>query len=346
VRRMLGLVGVLRAGASLGLTGRYALQAREVNAGIHLWAADHGVDLVIIDDRGSPARAVAAYHALLDARVEILLGPYGSGTVRRVAPAVCRSGRLLWNHGGAADDLATPLLATVIAPASTYLYSLLVLARDTGLEQVVLVPRGGPFGEQVAEGARQAGETLGMPTRQVSADQANALVEGAASKRTVSLAAAALVFAGTFEQDVAAVRRVRQARVEVGLLGCVAAGIDEFGHCLGRLADGVVAPVQWCSRDHPVDVGPSSGEFVGRFKWRHGRPPDYLSAQAAAAGYLAAEAAAHDYGPDEVRRWRTDTLLGPFRLDSSWRQTGYAPVAVQWRRGRRVVVTAETPPAC
>jgi ABC-type branched-subunit amino acid transport system substrate-binding protein len=252
---------------------------------------------------------------------------------------------LLWNHGGAADDLAAPLLATVIAPASTYLCSLLVLARDAGLEQVVLAPGGGPFGEQVAEGGRRAGERLGMLTRRVSADQANALVEGAASQRTASLAAAALVFAGTFEQDVAAVRRVREARVEVGLLGCVAAGIDEFGHRLGRLADGVVAPVQWCCRDHPVDVGPPSPEFVRRFKWRFGRPPDYLSAQAAAAGYLAAEAAARGYGPDEVRRWRTDTLLGPFRLDSSSRQMGYAPVAVQWRRGRRVVVAAEPPPA-
>jgi ABC-type branched-subunit amino acid transport system substrate-binding protein len=342
---MLGLVVVLRAGMSLGLTGRYAIQAREVKAGINLWAADHAVDLAIIDDQGSPSRAVAAYHDLVAAGIEILLGPYGSGTVRRVAPVVCGSGRLLWNHGGAADDLAAPLLATVIAPASTYLYSLLVLARKAGLEQVVLAPGWGPFAEQVAEGGRQAAETLGMGTRRVSADQADALVEGASSTRAASLAAVALVFAGIFEEDVAAVRRVREARVEVevGLLGCVAAGIDEFGHRLGRLADGVVAPAQWCARDHPVEVGPSGQEFVRRFQWRFGRTPDYLSAQAAAAGYLAGEAAARGYRPDEVRRWRTDTLLGPFRLDSSWRQTGYAPVAVQWRRGRRVVA-AEPPP--
>jgi ABC-type branched-subunit amino acid transport system substrate-binding protein len=339
---MLGLVVVLRAGVSLGLTGRYAMQAREVKAGINLWAADHAVDLVIIDDQGSPSRAVAAYRDLVAAGIEILLGPYGSGMVRRVAPVVCGSGRLLWNHGGAADDLAAPLLATVVAPASTYLYSLLVLARDAGLEDVVLAPGWGPFADQVAEGGRQAAETLGMRTRRVSADQADVLVEGASSTRAASLAAVALVFAGTFEEDVAAVRRVREAGVDVGLLGCVAAGIDEFGDRLGRLADGVVAPAQWCARDHPVEVGPSSPEFVRRFQWRCGRTPDYLSAQAAAAGYLAGEAAARGYRSDEVRRWRTDTLLGPFRLDSSWRQTGYAPVAVQWRRGRRVVA-AEPP---
>jgi ABC-type branched-subunit amino acid transport system substrate-binding protein len=145
--------------------------------------------------------------------------------------------------------------------------------------------------------------------------------------------------AGTFEEDVAVVRRLREARVEVGLLGCVAAGIDEFGRRLGRLADGVVGPAQWWCRDQPVDVGPPGPEFVHRFEERFGSPPDYLAAQAAAAGYLAAEALARGYGADDVREWRADTLLGPFRLDSSWRQGGYVPVAVQWRRGKRVLAT-------
>jgi hypothetical protein len=86
-----------------------------------------------------------------------------------------------------------------------------------------------------------------------------------------------------------------------------------------------------------VDVGPSGPEFVRRFGARLGCSPDYLAAQAAAAGYLAAEAAARGYAPDDVRGWHTDTLLGPFRLDSTWKQAGYVPVAVQWRRGRRVL---------
>jgi ABC-type branched-subunit amino acid transport system substrate-binding protein len=94
------------------------------------------------------------------------------------------------------------------------------------------------------------------------------------------------------EEDVAVVRPVREAGVEVGLLGSVAAGIDEFGRRLGRLADGVLGPAQWWCRHHPVDVGPSGPEFVRRFEERLGHAPDYLAAQAAAAGYLAAEAAA------------------------------------------------------
>jgi hypothetical protein len=85
------------------------------------------------------------------------------------------------------------------------------------------------------------------------------------------------LIAGTFDEDLAAVLRVREARLEVGLLGCMAAGIDEFGRRLGRLADGVVGPTQWWCRDHPVNVGPSGPEFVRRFEARLGRSPDYPS---------------------------------------------------------------------
>jgi branched-chain amino acid transport system substrate-binding protein len=336
-------VGVLRAGVSLGLTGRYAVQSAQVRAGLDLWAADQPVELVIIDDRGSPSRAVAAYDDLLADGIELLLGPYGSGTVRHVAPIVCGSGRLLWNHGGAADDLASPLLATVVAPASTYLASLLVLARDAGLVNVLMAIGRGRFAEQVVNGGRRAAESLGLRTRRIESGNVGALVEAAASRRSASLADAVLVVAGTFEEDLAVVRRVREARVEVGLLGCVAAGIDEFGRRLGRLADGVVGPAQWWCRHHPVDVGPSGPEFVRRFEGRVGHSPDYLAAQAAAAGYLAAEASARGYGADEVRRWQADSLLGPFRLDGSWRQAGYVPVAVQWRRGRRVLAAEPRP---
>jgi hypothetical protein len=77
---------------------------------------------------------------------------------------VCGSGRLLlWNHGGAADDLASSRLATVVAPASTYLDSLLLLARDVGLEDVLVAPGVGRFASHVADGACGASETLGLP---------------------------------------------------------------------------------------------------------------------------------------------------------------------------------------
>src|SRR5207302_5364030 len=94
---------------------------------------------------------------------DTLLGPYGSGLVRRAAATVCGSHRLLWNHGGAADDLARPGLVTTPAPASTYLGPLLRLCLRRGVHSVLLVGGGGPFARHVIAGAEQVAAIIGLP---------------------------------------------------------------------------------------------------------------------------------------------------------------------------------------
>ena len=74
-------------------------------------------------------------------------------------------------------------------------------------------PRQGRFAEQVANGGRQAAKSLGLRIRRVEAGDVSALLEATASRRSASLAEVALVVAGTFGEDVAVVRRVREARV-------------------------------------------------------------------------------------------------------------------------------------
>jgi len=315
----------LRAAVTLGLTGRYAVQAREALSGLELWAAEDHVELHVRDDAGSPTVAAADYREFLADDFDIVLGPYGSGLVRRVAATVWGAHRLLWNHGGAADDLARPGMVSVPAPASTYLVPLLTLCRRRGVESVLLVGGSGPFARQVIEGATREAATMGLPV---------SVAELASWRSPASLAGRGLLIAGTFDQDVGAVRRIRTAAVEVELVGCVAAGIHEFQARLGPLAEGVLAPAQWVNRDHPAQVGPTAAAFARRFQARTGTIPDYPAALAAATGWLAAEATRRGLGADEVHRWHATTLLGGFVLDSSWQQVGYTPVVVQWRHGR------------
>lgn len=315
----------LRAAVTLGLTGRYAVQARDARVGLELWAQDDHVGLRVDDDAGSPAVALAAYRTFLAGDFDILLGPYSSGLVRRVVATVCGAHRLLWNHGGAADDLARPGLVSVLAPASTYLRSLLTVVRDRGVESLLLLRGSGRFARQVIEGAHREAVTMGLRV---------GVAELASWRGSASLAGRALLIAGTFDEEVEAVRRLRMDAVEAEVVGCVAAGIHEFHARLGPLAENVLGPAQWVSRDQPVEVGPGGATFAQRFEARAGRIPDYPAAQAAATGWLAAEATRRGLGADEVHHWRTTTLLGDFALDPSWRQVGYTPVVVQWRRGR------------
>ncbi|HEU4680935.1 MAG TPA: ABC transporter substrate-binding protein [Gemmatimonadales bacterium] len=316
---------MVTASATVSLTGPLALQGRQAAHGLELWASADQIQLQIVDDASSPTTACDAYQRWLGGQVDLLIGPYGSGLVRLVGPVVSAHGALLWNHGGAADDLIRPLVVPVSASASTYFRGAVDLAHRRGLARVVFAQGRGRFASAVVSGARQRAAELGLAVQDVPlADWATA----------GSLTKAAVLIVGTFTEDLAVVEQIR-AGPEPGLLGCVAAGLLEFGKRLGRAADGVVGPVKWIAHAAVPQVGPSGAAFSQRYESENGEPPDYVAAQAAAAGYLAAEAHRRRYQHHQLNRWRTTTMLGNFALDESWRQFGHSPITIEWRGGRQ-----------
>ena len=104
------------AALTLSLTGPFERQGTEAAEGVRLWAELAGIRLTLVDDRGSKTATARAYAAWLNS-MDLLIGPYASGLVRAVAPLVRDAGRLLWNHGGSADDLAQPGVVSHPAPA-------------------------------------------------------------------------------------------------------------------------------------------------------------------------------------------------------------------------------------
>jgi ABC-type branched-subunit amino acid transport system substrate-binding protein len=318
---------VLTAVATASLSGPLALQGIQAARGLEVWASRDDIHLEIVDDASSAAVAYDLYQRWVDTPADIVLGPYGSGLVRKVAPLVSGRGVPLWNHGGAADDLARPLLISVPAPASTYFHGAVEISQQMGLREVVLAGGNGRFASAVVSGARRKAIELGMGVRGVPTDWAAAR----------SLAEVGILFVGSFADDVTNVARIR-AQQAPGLLGCVAAGLQEFGDRLGRAADLVVGPVQWTPRPALPEIGPSGTEFALGYQRRFGEPAGYVAAQAAAAGFLGAEARRRGFDHDHIRRWQTSTLLGSFALDQSWRQAAHAAITIQWRNRSRVVV--------
>ena len=132
------------AALTLSLTGQYERQGTEAAEGVRLWADEAGIRLILADDRGSKATAIEAYGGWIDG-VDLLLGPYASGLVRAVAPLVRTEGRILWNHGGSADDLAQPGIASLPAPASTYFEGIVDEAIDCKVRRLIVVQGPGPF---------------------------------------------------------------------------------------------------------------------------------------------------------------------------------------------------------
>ena len=316
------------AAVTLGRTGPFARQGMEAGAGLELWAEEEDVRLTVVDDGGSRSAALRAYAAWLDQDVDLLVGPYASGLVRAVAPLVCDAGRLLWNHGGAADDLARPGLVSLPAPASSYFEGAVREAVTRRMDRLLVARGAGPFASAVTQGAVGCASGWGIDARTILV---GSLTADAAAD-------AALLVVGRFEEDVAVIRRVRGWPRSPALLAAVAAGLPAFGEQLGPAAEGVLGPVQWWpSRRRPA-VGPSGADFAGRYRRRTGREPSYVAAQAAAAGYLADAAHRRGLTAETLGQWTTSTLLGNFALDDGWRQGGHRVRTIRWEHGQMVPV--------
>jgi ABC-type branched-subunit amino acid transport system substrate-binding protein len=313
------------AAATVSLTGRYRRQGAEAAEALRLWAEQADVSLVLVDDAGSAATTSRAYAEWIG-NTDLLIGPYASGLVRAICPLFRDSGQLLWNHGGSADDLAQPMIASLAAPASSYLREVVDITAARGLGQVVIVQGSGPFAHAVAKGAADRARKRGLSVLETDAGSID-------RPETVG---AAWLLAGHFDHDVDLVRRLRQRQPTPPLIAAVAAGIRAFGRELGGEADGIYGPAQWWPTDTVPDIGPAGTDFAKIYQARTGQEPSYVAAQAAAAGYLANTAHQLQLSAEDVTHWHTSTLLGSFQLDANWRQVGHHITTVRWQNGQLV----------
>ncbi len=341
-------------GGVVSLSGRYAFQGRLAGAGLQQAVADvrsaGGVrladrhvlpELVVLDDGGTRAGVRQALDALTGA--DLVVGPYGSDLVRAAAGWAAERGRVLWNHGGSADDVERLSgVVSVASPASRYLAAVLeALARHRPSARVLVAVGRGGFGQHAAQGARQAAARLGMSVVGcVTHDEVPDVPD-----------VDVLLLAGSFEQDVALLRRLHS---RPAIIGAVAAGLGAFADELGRRVEGVLAPSQWEEGVHfAVDLGPrpavvlralrarvlptlSAGMGTGHI--------EYPSAQAYAAVLVALHCVQDTGSLDDgalaaaARRLRCTTFFGRFGLAEDGRQLDHDMLVVQWRAGMKRIV--------
>jgi branched-chain amino acid transport system substrate-binding protein len=145
-------------------------------------------------------------------------------------------------------------------------------------------------------------------------------------------------------------RAVVESRLNIPVLGCVAAGVSRFATDLGELADGIVGPSQWEDTfEIEPALGPTPAEFALRMRSAGVDSPDYPSAQIYAAGLLTAAALASAGRLDDATLraafsdLRTTTMFGDFSIDRvTGRQLGHQMLLVQWHRGRKVIIIPES----
>jgi ABC-type branched-subunit amino acid transport system substrate-binding protein len=318
------------------VTGRYARQGVQLRAGVELWAARAGARLLIEDDRSSPQRAVEVHARLVARGCAFVLGPYGGDCTRAVARAA--GGALVWNHGGAADDVQRlPGVVSVCSPASRYLVALaraVVALRPDA--RVAIVTARSPFGRLAREGLEREARSIGVSI-------AASFSFADTRERIADFGADAVLACGPLELELELFRAIR-SRAPQTVLGGVSPGLSAFPADLGQDPEGLLAVAQW----HPAlgaepRIGPPSSEVVREARAR-GVELDYVGAQAYAAALIAAHC--HELAPDDPRAaadmLRTATFYGAFALDPTTRiQQGHRLCVVRWRDGRQQLMLSD-----
>ena len=102
----------LLVGMPVSLSGQFQAQGRQALTGLETWARDANKDspgrfsIVHYDDGSDKSKVkVVTRRLIVDDRVDILVGPYSSVLTSAAAEVSEEHGMLLWNQGGASDEV-------------------------------------------------------------------------------------------------------------------------------------------------------------------------------------------------------------------------------------------------
>jgi ABC-type branched-subunit amino acid transport system substrate-binding protein len=317
----------LRIGACLSLSGRFGQFGRQAAAGLETWQQLCGdADLLIEDDRSDPKHLETVLPSVA-ARCDLLLGPYSSLLMRTAGRIASEAGLLVWNHGGSGDEAAWPgHVVSVLTPTADY--SRPFIERLQQKMPLRIAQGKGAFGRQVAEGAEVHARANGITVQRFDAD---GVFVGAPDEDWV------LLTVGTFEHDIAVVRRALQFTRQPQSICAVAAGVRAFGQEVQR-PDGIFGIAQWFPGGlSEAEIGPAEDLFIAAYSRRQGTSPDYPAVQAAATAALAVHCVRTAGSASRHSLWTvaaaldTSTMFGPFTIDPvTGAQTGHDTILVKW----------------
>ena len=369
---------VLKAGIPVSLSGQFRVQGEQALAGLQTWAEDVNRSGGIVLGRGGlPWQVSVIYHddasqtegarratqrLIIQDRVELLFGPYSSNLARAAAGVAESAQRLMWNQGGAADDIYQQgylWVVGVLTPASRYLEGLLPLAReadpDIGTIGIIRAYPGA-FPHAVTSEVYQQSKSLGFqviylreyPPGLTSFDSVLDEIRGRQPQPQV------LVVVGRIADDIKLARELLGSNLRPQIAAVGAAPIKQFRDALGAGVEGFLGPSQWESEaDYPNDYGPASGQVLESLGRNFGRgfgsnpdvPIDYPMAQAYAAGLIAQACLEQSETPDDeplrdaARNLDISTFYGRFKIDPvTGQQVGRSTLIVQWQKGKKVVL--------
>lgn len=354
-------------GIAVSLSGRYALLGRQVLEGLECYVRDVNaaggillksegrklpVSLVVEDDGSDESKIRGLVEQLVNERkIDLLIGPYGSGLTLAAAEVADALQYVLWNHSGSSDEIFECNLSSVVGiltPASLYLCAILDLIKtlDPTARRVALFSAKTGFATDMAAGAvnwiKREGFTLTtQQTYRSGLEDFRPLLTS-----IVDAPPDIFLSVGRVEDDILLGRQLRELKPKIKAVGLVVAAISRFKAVLHEHADGFFAPSQWEPQvRYRVDCGPSEEEFLIHYLKSATVPIDYPAAQGYVAGVVAQRCVETVGSLDQqalravASQLRCTTLYGPYAIDAkTGRQTAHPMLVTQWQKGRKEIV--------
>ena len=344
-------------GAAMPLSGTLAEIATDLRKALLLWQEEvnagggllgRRVELQLLDDRSEAAAAGKLYERLiLEYRAELLIGPFGSAASLGAGAAAERNRRVMINATGAARAVhrSSPrYVFQTAAPLAAYGAGALELARNLGLQRIMLLAREDPGSREMAARARAAAAALGLAAGEVELYAPGSGEFAPQVARARASGAEGWIAFGLPQDAAEMVKSLRKLGYAPRLFVAQGAADPEFIRRVGQDAE------------YSVGISPyerraatrGNAQFVREYARKWSAEPGHLAAQGYAAAKVLEEAVRRAGAVDQEKLREvlaaldTGTPLGPYKVERSGAQSAARPLLVQIIRGRREIIWPES----
>ena len=353
---------VLKLGAAVSFTGKYAKEGDLLKKGYELWKdtvnakggikvgdKTYKVEIIYYDDQSNPNRAAKLVEKLItEDKVKFILGPYGSSQVFAAAGSVEKYDALMVQGGGAASKIykqGYKKVFGVFNVAPDYGKNLIELAtsfKNPAPKTVAIIYEKTIFAEDAAKGALEEAKKKGLKVVLFESypkgvqDLSSLMIKVKSKKPDI------VIGAGHFKDSVLVIKQLKQFKINPKFVGLtVGPPIPSFVKELGKDAEYIFGPVQWSRAFKYKDplFGSTEG-YIKAFKEKYGEEPEYHAAggTAAAMSLQYALEKAGSLKVEEVRKallsMKLETFYGIIGFDETGKIVTKKMAVIQIQNGK------------
>ncbi|UCE51667.1 MAG: amino acid ABC transporter substrate-binding protein [Desulfobacterales bacterium] len=357
-------------GAAVSFTGKYStngkhtkngydLVVKRVNemGGVKVGDKTYKIDIKYYDDESTPARAGQLADRLIKQdEIKFILGPYGSGPTKGIAPITEKYKIPMVEGNGASRSLFNKGYRYIFAVLSTseqYLAeSINLLAekfkedgRDPKSAKVAIAVENDPFSMDIRAGVVDDAKRWGMKVV-IDDKLPKELTDMTATLTKVkALRPDALIVSGHSKGAALAVRQTAQMKVDVPMLAITHCEAADVVGKFGGDANYTLCATQWApTMTYKDEWFGFAGDYAEAFEKEYGYVPPYQAAESSAAVlvYVDALQRAGNFDTEKVRdaiaATNLQTFYGWVKFDETGKNIAKPMVLRQIQKGKYVPV--------